>query len=355
MRYSPCLQKSELVVLNRQISHLTSQVTAKDKTISDLRQASSGSSNSQDREALTAKEDQIENMEIDLNKLRSELERTQTTLTTTQSLLKQSESAYSVLQGELSTAQNQLESASSSHQCEITTLTTQVRALQPELDGAKAELKKQTASFSALEKDYHTLKTMYREAETKSQESSRTVVSKSREAQDLEDSLAEASRKSSHYQVEAEELKLQLDRALAENRKITGAASVNDEEVDELEDAERKKLREKVRVLEEQLHHFQQSTSKANVTDTSTTHPSTVPQPRRARGLSEASLISGDVDFGEMMRKEIDAEADRVRMQRERLERIKETKRGLEGWRGWRMDLTLTGGSPQGLGEMFEV
>jgi hypothetical protein len=83
---------------------------------------------------------------------------------------------------------------------------------------------------------------------------------------------------------------------------------------------------------------------------------------RRDRGmslLSDGSFLSDDVDFGEMMKKEMAnaqaAEEERKRLEAERLERIREVKRGLEKWKDWRMDLTLVGGSPHGLGEMFEI
>ncbi|KAF8545366.1 hypothetical protein BDD12DRAFT_871648 [Trichophaea hybrida] len=349
--------KSELATLHRQTSHLSSQVSAKDKTIAELRLTSSGSSNSQDRESLTAKEDQIENMEIDLNKLRNELERTQKSLALAESSLNAKETAYDALKEELSNAQRDLESVNSKISEEVarcSTLDSQLLAAQKDLETAKADIKKKNASIASLDKDYYTLKTMYRDAESKSQESSRLAISKSREVQDLEDSLAEEKRKANQLEAEREDFRIKLERALRENRRLTGAFAADDEAVDELEDLERTRLRERIRILEEELdaekkHHNPQ-------------HPQTR-QTRTMSMLSEGSFLSDDADFGEMMKnemlaarqKEEAAAEERKRAEMERLERIREVKRGLEKWKGWRVDLTLVGGSAYGLGEMFEV
>ncbi|KAF8251216.1 hypothetical protein K440DRAFT_658996 [Wilcoxina mikolae CBS 423.85] len=335
--------KSELATLHRQTSHLSSQVSAKDKTIAELRLTSSGSSNSQDRESLTAKEDQIENMEIDLNKLRNELERTQKSLASAESSLNAKETAFDALKEELSKAQRDLESANSKISEEVarySTLDSQLRAAQKDLEIAKADIKKKNASIASLDKDYYTLKTMYRDAESKSQESSRLAISKSREVQDLEDSLAEEKRKAGQLEAEREDFRIKLERVLRENRRLTGAFAADDETVDELEDLERNRLRERIRILEEELdaakkHHNIQ-------------HPQTR-QTRAMSMLSEGSLLSDDVDFGEMMKnemlaarqKEEAAAEERKRAEMERLERIRGVKRGLEKWKGWRVDLTL--------------
>lgn len=347
---------------------MTSQATAKDKTISELRLASSDSSNSQDRESLTAKEDQIENMEIDFNKLRSELERTQKSLSAAEESLKEKETANEALQEQLSAAQKELEATNTKMVEEATrhsALESQLAAAKEELDVVRSDIKMKNAQITSLDKDHYTLKTMYRDAEAKSQESSRTALTKGREAQDLEDALAEAKRNASQLEAEREDLKIKLERALTENRKLTGGANASSDhdEVDELEDAERMRLRERVRVLEEQLdaerkrqpnHHHGES------------QPPSTTQTRHNRGMSmvsEGSFLSDDADFGEMMKQQMAAARDkeeaaaeeRRRAEMERLERIREVKRGLEKWKGWRMDLTLVGGSPHGLGEMFEV
>ncbi|KAI5784651.1 hypothetical protein EDC01DRAFT_777320 [Geopyxis carbonaria] len=175
------------------------------------------------------------------------------------------------------------------------------------------------------------------------------------EDQELEDELAEQRRKAGQMEAENEDLKLKLERALLENRKLTGANPEDDREVDELEDAERQRLREKVHSLEKAL-------------DSERRHG----RHQRTESMRSAGgfLDDDDVDFGELMKREmevarareeenrqkiIDAEAHKQRMEQERIERIREVKRGLEKWRGWRMDLTLVGGSAVGLGEMFEV
>jgi len=304
-------------------------------------------------------------MEIDLNKLRSELERTQKSLSTAEQSLKEKEYANEALQEQLSAAQRGLEAASTKISEEATqhsALMSQLAAAKEELEITKSDIKKKNAQITNLDKDHYTLKTMYRDAEAKSQESSRTAITKAREAQDLEDALAEAKRNASQLEAEREDLKIKLERALAENRKLTGGANASSDrdEVDELEDAERKRLRERVRALEEQLdaerkrqpHHEPQP-------------PSATPT-RHNRGMSmvsEGSFLSDDADFGELMKQQMAAARDkeeataeeRKRAEMERLERIRDVKRGLEKWKGWRMDLTLVGGSPHGLGEMFEV
>ena len=369
------VQKSELETLNRQTSHLGSQVAAKDKTIAGLRLASSGESTAQDRESLTARDDQIENMEIDLNKLRSELERAQKSLATAEASL----TAHDGLRDELAVAQSRLEAATSQLSQETSrcaALQAQLRTAQADHDAVRADLKKKTASIASLDKDYYTLKSLYRDAEAKSQEASRLAIAKSRQLHDLEDALADEQRRASQFEADRQDLRLRLERALADNRRLTAApgsaaaaaAGTDDDDtaVDELEDAERSRLRDRIRLLEEQLdaerkRHRPHHTLQAVL-------PRSPPQTaRRARATSllsdGGSLLSDDADFGEMMKSEMQAarareEAaaeERRRAEAERLERIREVKRGLDKWKGWRMDLTLVGGSAHGLGEMFEV
>ena len=365
------MQKSELETLNRQTSHLGSQVAAKDKTIADLRLASSGSSTAQDRESLTARDDQIESMEIDLNKLRSELERTRKSLAATEASL----AAHSALKDELADAESRLEAATSQLSQETgrcSTLQAQLHTAQAEHDAVRADLKKKTASITNLDRDYYTLKTLYRDAEAKSQEASRLAIVKSRQLQDLEDALAEEQRRASQFQADRQDLQIRLERALADSRKLAaapdgaggGLGTDDDAAVDKLEDAERNRLRDRIRLLEEQLDAGRKRQHQHPL---QTALPQSPPQTaRRARAtslLSDGSLLSDDADFGEMMKGEMQAarareEAaaeERRRAEAERLERIREVKRGLDKWKGWRMDLTLVGGSPHGLGEMFEV
>jgi len=291
-------------------------------------------------------------MEIDLNKLRNELERTQKSLASTESSLKAKEAAYESLKESLSTTQRDLDSANSKVSEEVarcSALDSQLRATQEDLETAKADIKKKSASIASLDKDYYTLKAMYRDAESKSQESSRLAISKSREVQDLEDALVEEKRKTGQFEAEREDFKIKLERALRENRRLTGIHAADDEAVDELEDLERNRLRERIKVLEEQLDAEKKHSPQA--------------RNRAMSMLSEGSFLSDDADFGEMMKnemvvarqKEEAAAEERRRLEMERLERVKGIKRGLEKWKGWRVDLTLVGGSAHGLGEMFEV
>jgi len=212
--------------------------------------------------------------------------------------------------------------------------------LQKDLDVAKSELKKKTTALTTLDKDYYTLKSLYRDAEQKANEASTTAITKNRQLQNLTEELSESRRATGALESEREEFRIKLERALAENRKLTGGAA-DDHEVDELEDAERQRLRERVRVLEEQQHQHQQH------------------QTRQKRGMSTVSDATSllpdddeDQDFGELMKQEMEKQKKK---EQDRLEKVREVKRGLEKWKGWRMDLTIVGGAAKGLGEMFEV
>lgn len=297
-------------------------------------------------------------MEIDLNRLRNELERVQKTTSQNEQILKSKEIAYGGLQEEFTNMQKLLETANSKLS-ESTTkylaLDSQLQNAQKELETANSEITKNNATIASLEKDYHTLKTALRETETKLQEVSRTFTAKTREVQDLEDALAEANKRANCLESEKDSFRIKLERTLVENRKLTGSSPTADDEINELEDAERNRLRGRIQVLEEQL----EAERKNHQHLPSQRHPV---QTRHTRGMSiisNGSFLSDDMDFGkEMMaarQKEEDAAEERRIVEGERLERVREVKRGLEKWKGWRMDLTLAGGSAHGLGEMFEV
>lgn len=313
-------------------------------------------------------------MEMDLSRLRNELERSQKALSTAESSLATKEEAYNSLHDSLTKTLAELETARSQVVEEFnkrTSVESELQSANDALKALKAESAQSASSSASLEKDFNTLKVVHKEVEAKLQEATRLANTKSHELQDLETQLAEAQKIATQNQAEAEDLRDKLERAEKKNRELTGTNAVDDEAVDEIEDSERARLREKVRQLEATLEAERKRHKQHQAYPQPAAHSH--PHPH-ARNFSVASsggfLEDDDVDFGEVMQREMEAhrakeEADRTaaikaeeerkRLEKERLERIREVKRGLEKWKGWRMDLTVVGGSSGGLGEVFEV
>lgn len=315
--------KQELEAKEREKSHLATQLGAKDKTIAELRSAQAGGA---DQEVLMRKEELIGDMEMELNKLRHELERTQVEKKEAEERGKEREKENAELKEKLQSVEAELEKVKKEKEA-AGPVEKELEDAKEQLEDVKLDLEKAMEEVSGLKKERDAAQAAQKEAETKASEAARIASEKSTKAQDLEDQLTEERKKT----------------AALEGR--MQGESTDDDGVDELEDAERKRLRDRIKTLEDQL-----------------TKSTSAPQTGRARGMSlisEGSLLSDDVDYGELMKREMkvqqDKEAERKRFEAERLERIREVKRGLENWRGWRMDLTLLGGSPNGLGEMFEV
>lgn len=295
--------------------------------------ASSTSSNSEDRESLTAKEEQIENMSIDLNKLRHELQSAQATVTektdalaNTQSNLKDKDASIEQLKSELQKAQATIEdmqSAAGAFGETRNSLENRLSELTAELDSTRTQIMKHAATITSWEKDYATLKGMYKTADAAQQEISSQLTAKEHEAADLESRL-------SAVQAENAELKQRLVRY---------GGGQDDEDLDIIEDDERRRLRDRVKSLEEALNRERQRQGSAG--------------PTARLGLSASEAMAKEMEA--RRQRADDADEERRRLEAERMQRVRETKKGLEKWRGWQMDLTSTWGSGLGVGPVFEV
>ncbi|KAL7267893.1 hypothetical protein RUND412_009502 [Rhizina undulata] len=323
--------RNEVATLTRQTSHLNSLIAQKDQTISDLRLTSTQTAADTHTESLSAKESQIETMSMELSKLLGELSRTkerlstvQSSLSSTQALLKSSEEATESLTARLDESQKALAAAT-----ELSTTESKAReAAEKQVETLKAELEKTVENVKAREntiaKDHASLKIIYKDLDTKSQ-----ATQKSLSAREAENAA----------------LKSRLETVEVENRRLKEQAEKekpeHSDDLDELEDAERRRLRERVRTLESLLfEERKKSGEKAS-------HEQPV--------FSEVPLGGGAGGQAFGARTWQDEEEERRRREMERLERIREIKRGLEEWRGWRLDLTTVGGSGVSYGAMFDV
>jgi hypothetical protein len=264
---------------------------------------------------------------------------------------------------------------------ERTSAETKIRSLGREADEAKKQAEEALNRVETLEKKLVALATLQRESDGRRQAGEKERDKIEKKTTELRRRLAA---------VENENLRLREERERLRKREATG---VDDDGVDELEDEERKRLEDQVRVLESEvfslrrgawrekrrhlsgsegdtgptspgskfdevdltggaapLFQLQGLASRGQVfTDVLSSGFNAITGGAGHRGSEDLLLDSADDDFDEEAFRQAQEEEAR-----KRVERVKEVKRGLKDWEGWRMDIVdvRVGG---GAGEIFDI
>lgn len=355
-------QNTELATANRQVSLLTSQLSLKDKTISDLRStANSGNGSTADDTAvlLKSKEDLIELMEMEISKLRLDLEKFSKPLTDAQSRatmlegqLSEAERTNIVLTTQIDELKQKLEKAAGrlvSEGAARESAEAKLRVKDTQVEKLEAGIKKLESQVASWEKDHSTLKHLYKETDSLAQSAQARVAT-------------------------LESQNEQLDKSVRELRTIVtkrepGSMQSDDDMLDTLEENELSKSRRRIRELETLL---EDSHSRASSTNKGHHHQHRRKNSEKA-GFTEVQFLGnfptfeGDDDFLPSSGDEGDGGAGGARMdpavvraeeEKRRQQRTKEIKKELEQWRGHRLDLTnVPGRGTWGatLGQMFEI
>lgn len=240
--------------------------------------------------------------------------------------------------------------------------------LEKELDAVKGARDEAQLTADALEKKVVSLEMLHREDESQINRLQADVA----EARDENVAL-----KNKLQKVEAEALRLSKQ----ENQDRGGTEHDN---LDELEDEERRRLEARIRQLEADNSELQRGIWQERrrelqppMDDGTGQHFTNVPlSPSTARkqggfgdlfttGLNaltgggggghehqdDEGFLDDDEDFDEDAFRKAQEETAKAR-----IERIKEVKRGLKNWEGWRLDLVEgRRGGGEGLGEIFEI
>lgn len=237
--------------------------------------------------------------------------------------------------------------------------------LEKELDAVKGARDEAQLTADALEKKVVSLELLHKEDESQINRLQKDLAEAKNENVDLKNKLQKS---------EAETLRLSKQ----ENQDRGGTDNDN---LDELEDEERKKLEARIRQLEAENSDLQRGIWQERrremqpPMDDGTGQFTNVPlSPSTARkqggfgdffttGLNaltgggghehqdDDGFLDDDEDFDEDAFRKAQEETAKAR-----IERIKEIKRGLKNWEGWRLDLVEgRRGGGEGLGEIFEI
>ncbi|KAL6815444.1 hypothetical protein GGI42DRAFT_108494 [Trichoderma sp. SZMC 28013] len=364
--------KEEIASLQRQNSQLQQQVS---RTSGHAhRQSVSINSPPPSLQAeLKAKSDIIENMEIEISKLKARVERQESgassekeQITALEDKLARAEAAAGKAQRELQDLKKNLERTTEKavrEGSERTSAETKAKTLERELDEANKAKEELEKKVEALDKKVTTLTTLHKEQDARSQTLRKDKEKAESEAQELRSKVE----------------KLESENAKLASRKSTeGGGGLDDEGVDELEDEGRLKLEKKIRILEAEIHELRSGAWIERRREMEATSPgfddvdlsgNNYPPAHKkgstggigdfiAHGLNALAgggddelLADDDVEFDEeAFRKAHEEEAKR------RIERIKEIKRSLKHWEGWRLDVVdVRRGGGQGIGDIFDI
>ncbi len=337
---------------------------------------------------LQSKSATIENMELEMSRLRAQVERLSVSATTSdaseqvaalEEKLGRAEKAAGAAQRELADLKRNLERASEKavrEGSERASAETKLRALERDTDAVQAERDELAKAADALGKKVATLTTLHKEQDARTQALRRGKESAERDLGDATVRLAT---------LEGENLRLR-------KREARDGGGTDNDHLDELEDEERLRLETRVRELEAEngdlrrgIWHERRKEMQvgpdeaARFTDVDlSSSPGGLRKPAGGSGgvggfltaLTGGGSGSGGGGSGahhhdddglsddddEM---EFDEEAFRRAREEEakaRIERIKEVKRALKNWEGWRLDLVENRrGGGEGIGQIFEV
>jgi hypothetical protein len=393
------LQQAEIASLERQNAQLQSAASRRGHGSSPSIATTSAPA-AELQAQLASKSATIEEMEMELSRLRAQATRQANAdgtdreqITALEEKLARAELAASKSSRELADLKREMERATEKAVREGSSRTsaeTKVRSLEQEVASLTSDKDDLTRKLDSVEKKVTALGTLHKENDSRSQ-----ALRREKEAVEKETS----------------ELKSKVERLEAENtrlrKKDAAEGGGDDDGVDELEDEERRRLEKKVRDLEAEVYdlrrgiwHQRRKELEPGAEEdgspgsgfTNVDLGSGLISPGAGRKASANARGPGFSDFfatltgagghntatgaggtsGELNEKDdgflddeddmdFDEDAFRRAQQEEaqaRLERIKEIKRGLKNWEGWRLDLVdlrRGGGGVMAAGEVFDV
>ncbi|KAH7325797.1 hypothetical protein B0I35DRAFT_457191 [Stachybotrys elegans] len=362
--------KSEIASLQRQNAQLQQQVS-RGSGHGHRQSISVASPPPHIKEQLDSKSATIEQMEIELSKLRAQIERQESgassdkdQVTALEEKVARAEAAAGKAQRELQDLKKNLERTTEKavrEGSERSSAETRVKTLERELQEATSTKDELAKKVDGLEKKVATLTTLHKEQDTRSQ-----ALRKEKEK----------------FEKDVKELQSKVEKLESENVKLRsrksgeGGGGLDDEGVDELEDEEREKLQKKIRSLESELHEIRSGAWIQRRREMEVTSPgfqdvdlsSATPTHRKpqAGGISDfftsgLNALAGNSNDEFLDDDDMDFDEDAFRKAHEeesknRLERIKEIKRSLKHWEGWRLDIVdIRRGGGEGIGDIFDV
>ena len=336
---------------------------------------------------LDSKSSTIESMELELSNLRSRLDKPSPSssshseqVSALEQKLERAEKAAASAQRELADVKKNLSRANEKALKEgtnKTSLETQIRGLTTDRDRAKQSAAESSKQIETLEKKLQAVMNLNKDADARRQASER-------ERERLEKESAKFHRRLAS--LENDNLHLREDRSRNKMRHVQGT---DEDGLDELEDAEKKKLESRIRDLEGEIFELRRGvwrerrrsiqpgmdgegamspTGKFDDIDLNGPSPyrrSSNPGLTGSRFTTALSsgfhALTGANNNGidELDDDAFDESAFHKAQQEEaleRIERVKEIKRGLKDWQGWRMDIVdLRRANGGGAGDIFEV
>ncbi|KAK8138217.1 myosin heavy chain [Apiospora sp. TS-2023a] len=382
--------QAEIASLQRQNDQLQSAATRRGHGSSPSVTASSPPA-AELQAQLDSKASTIENMELELSRLRAQAARQEASggtdkdqIVALEEKLARTEQAASKATRELVDLKRNLDRTTEKAVREGSSRTsaeTRVKTLEQEnstLNDSLAELQKK---HDALEKKVQALGNLHKENDSRTQ-----ALRREKEAAEKETT----------------ELKSKVERLEAENTKLrkkdAAEGGGDDDGIDELENEERQRLEKKIRDLEAEIYDLRRgiwqqrrrdmepgaegdeaspSGDFTNIDLSGPLSPTSAARKASGRGTGLGDLFTSGLnaltgaspaaekgtvdDEGLLEDDDLDFDEDAFRRAHEedakkRLERIKEIKRGLTSWEGWRLDLVDTRrGGGYGVGEVFEI
>ncbi|KAL8906102.1 MAG: hypothetical protein Q9207_002234 [Kuettlingeria erythrocarpa] len=391
--------KSENASLQRQNSQLQSQSARTTRHASSPNVSASPAAPSDLQAQLESKSSTIESMELEISTLRSQLLKSSSSsdshteqIAALQSALSRAERTAGAAQRELADTKKNLERASEKavkDGSERTSAETKMRTLTRENEEHKKSIEESSKRIETLNAKLAALQNLHKESDGRRQNTERDATEMRRRLAVLEN----------------ENLRLREERERARKKDASAGGGGGDEELDNLEDEERRRLEAKIRALENEIFDLKRGVwrEKRRAMSTSVEGSETGPvspggrfdevdlsgpsyfnsnsarRQSRSQGVGSGfaevlssgfsaftggggggrdrtgslGLLSDDGDD------DLDEEAFRRAQEeesRKRIERVREVKRGLKEWEGWRMDVVdvRSGGGP-GAGEIFDV
>ncbi|KAI1098507.1 hypothetical protein F4804DRAFT_122305 [Jackrogersella minutella] len=378
--------KSEIAALQRQNSQLQNAASKRHGSSPSISlSAPAGELQAQ----LNSKSVTIENMELEISRLRAQAERQASAggtdkeqISALEDKLARSEQAAMKAQRELGDLKRNLERTTEravKEGSERTSAETKLRSLEREVEKLKGEKTELEKKVEGLEKKVAALGTLHKENDSRSQALRKDKERAEKEVQDAKSKIERLEKENAHLR-----------------KKDAAEGGGDDDGVEELENEERQRMEKKIRDLESEVydlrrgiwHQRRRDMETGAAADDGTLSPSggggftniDLGGPNSARKASNRGigdfLASGinaltgaavpdekkPVDDGFLDDDDLEFDEDAFRRAQEeeatrRLERIKDIKRGLKNWEGWRLDLVdaRRSGGGLGAGEVFDV
>lgn len=243
---------------------------------------------------------------------------------------------------------------------------TKVKTMERDLEEVRKAKSDLDIKVDALEKKVATLTTIHKEQDTRSQLTRKEKEVAEKEAHDLRAKVEK---------LESENIKLRSRKS------ADGSGGLDDEGMDELENEEKTRLKQKIRGLEHEIHEMRSGAWIERRREMEATSPgfhdvdlSGTPMSHGSHNRKQSTggfggfltnglnaLAGGGGDHELLDDADLDFDEDAFRKAAEeeaalRIERIKEIKRSLKHWEGWRLDLVdIRRGGGEGIGDIFDV